>query len=55
MMKSKTNKKGYQQPKVEQVKLDIEISLAMSSTPPPNPQMPQAPGGFIQKIFKFGA
>lgn len=53
-MKSKTTKKGYQQPKVEQVKLDIEISLVMTSPPPPNPQMPQMPEGWVQKIFKFG-
>ncbi len=54
-MKTNPTKKGYLQPKVEQIKLDTEISLAMSSIPPPNPQMPQFPGGFLQKIFKFGA
>jgi hypothetical protein len=57
-MKTNPTKKGYQKPKVEQIQLDIEISLVMSS--PPNdpwsssPQNPNnIPGGFIQKIFKF--
>jgi hypothetical protein len=54
-MKTNPTKKGYQKPKVAQIKLDTEISLVMTSPPPPNPQMPQAPGGLIQKIFKFGA
>lgn len=52
-MKGKTIKKGYQQPKLEQIKLDTEISLVMTSPPPPNPQMPQVPGGLVQKIFKL--
>jgi hypothetical protein len=59
-MKSKNTKKSYQAPKVEQIQLDTEISLVMTS--PPNdpwsssPQNPNnLPGGFIQKIFKFGA
>ncbi len=59
-MKTNPTKKGYQKPKVEQVQLDIEISLVMCS--PPNdtwsssPQNPNnIPGGFIQKIFKSGA
>jgi hypothetical protein len=57
-MKSKNTKKSYQAPKVEQIQLDTEISLVMTS--PPNdpwsssPQNPNnLPGGFIQKIFKF--
>jgi hypothetical protein len=59
-MKSNHTKKSYQAPKVEQIQLDTEISLVMTS--PPNdpwsssPQNPNnLPGGFIQKIFKFGA
>ncbi|MEY5000094.1 MAG: hypothetical protein RLZZ211_130 [Bacteroidota bacterium] len=57
-MKTNSIKKSYQQPKVEQVQLDTEISLVMTS--PPNdpwsssPQNPNnAPGGFIQKVFKI--
>ena len=52
-MKSNNTKKTYQAPKLEQVKLDIEISLVMTSPPPPNPQMPQMPEGWVQKIFRF--
>ena len=51
-------KKVYVAPSLEQVQIDIEISLVMSSPPPPHPQMPQMPGnwpeGIVQKIFKFG-
>ena len=59
-MKTNPTKKGYQKPKVEQVQLDIEISLVMSSAPndpwSSSPQNPNnIPGGLIQKIFKFGA
>jgi hypothetical protein len=50
-MKSKTSKKNYQAPKIEQVKLDTEISLVMTSPIPPNP-MPPIPG-YNSKIFKF--
>ncbi|MEN9699761.1 MAG: hypothetical protein RLZZ301_959 [Bacteroidota bacterium] len=54
-MKQKTNKKNYQAPKIEQVKLDTEISLVMTSpVVPSNPGgMPQIPE-YVQKIFKFG-
>lgn len=50
-------KKKYQTPQIEQVKLDTEISLVMSSAPndpwasPQNPS--NSPGGFIQKLFRF--
>jgi len=57
-MKSNNTKKSYQAPQVEQIKLDIEISMVMTSPPPPNPQMPQNPyldpSGFVQKIIRFG-
>jgi hypothetical protein len=52
-MKTNPTKKGYQKPKVEQIKLDTEISLVMTSPPPPNPQMPQMPEGWVQKIFRL--
>jgi len=52
-MKSNKTKKSYQAPQVEQIKLDIEISMVMNSPPPPNPQMPQMPEGWVQKIFRF--
>lgn len=45
-------KKVYVAPSLEQVQLDIEISLVMSSLPPPHPQMPQMPEGWVQKIFR---
>jgi hypothetical protein len=51
-MKTNPTKKGYQQPKVELIKLDIEISLVMNSPPPPHPQMPLIPEGWVQKVFK---
>ena len=38
---------------LQQVKLDIEISMVMTSPPPPNPQMPQMPEGWVQKIFRI--
>jgi hypothetical protein len=47
-------KKTYKVPTIERVALDTQISLVMSSVPGP-PMMPEDPGGFIQKIFKFGA
>lgn len=50
----KSLKKSYVAPKLEQVQLDTEISLVLNSPPPPNPQMPQMPEGWVQKIFKFG-
>jgi hypothetical protein len=53
IMKSNKTKKSYQAPQVEQIKLDIEISMVMNSPPPPNPQMPQMPEGWVQKIFRF--
>jgi len=57
-MKSNNTKKSYQAPQVEQIKLDIEISMVMTSPPPPNPQMPQNPyldqSGFVHKIIRFG-
>lgn len=46
-------KKPYVTPKLEQVQLDTEISLVLNSPPPPNPQMPQMPEGWVQKIFKL--
>ena len=56
-MKSNNTKKSYQAPQVEHIKLDIEISMVMTSPPPPNPQMPQNPyldpSGFVQKLFRF--
>ena len=48
-------KRAYATPSVEQVKLDTEISLVMSSEVPENPggsgmaPVPQ----FVQKIFKL--
>jgi hypothetical protein len=59
MKKQKTTikaqvKKTYQGPTIERITLDTDIALVMSSVPGP-PMMPEAPGGFIQKIFKFGA
>ena len=58
-MKSKNTKKSYQAPKVEQIQLDIEISLVMTSPPiePPNwygPNPNNDPTGFVQKILRFG-
>ena len=50
---SPADKKTYQSPEVEQISLDTEISLVMTSPPPPNPQMPQMPEGWVQKIFKL--
>ncbi len=61
-MKKKNNlnnsKRIYQAPEIEQVKLDTEISLVMTS--PPNdpwsssPQNPNnLPTGFVQKLFRF--
>ena len=50
--KLKPLKKVYVAPSLEQVQLDIEISLVMSSPPPPQPQMPQMPEGWVQKIFR---
>lgn len=49
-----STKRNYVAPKVEQIQLDTEISMVMTSAPPPNPQMPQMPEGFIQKIIRFG-
>lgn len=46
-------KRVYQQPKIEKVKVDTDISLVMMSGPPQNPWMPENPE-FIQKVFKFG-
>jgi hypothetical protein len=52
------SKRAYTTPRVEQVKLDTEISLVMTSGPVgdpesiqqgPNSPMPQ----FVQKIFKL--
>jgi hypothetical protein len=59
MKKQKTTikaqvKKTYQGPTIERITLDTDIALVMNSVPGP-PMMPEAPGGFIQKIFKFGA
>ena len=57
-MQAKT-KRAYATPSVEQVKLDTEISLVMSSEVPENPGMaPQNPNynpmpQFVQKIFKL--
>jgi len=53
----KTTKKVYSSPKVEQIKLDTEISLVMTSvdndnsstTPPPEFLI----GNPVQKIFKL--
>jgi hypothetical protein len=53
----KTTKKAYSSPKVEQIKLDTEISLVMTSvdndntstTPPPEFLI----GNPVQKIFKL--
>jgi len=57
-MKSNHTKKSYQAPQVEQIKLDTEISLVMTSEVPPHPGMPQNPNNdpahFIQKILRFG-
>ena len=60
-MKKKNNlsksKRIYQAPEIEQVKLDTEISLVMTS--PPNdpwasPQNPSnTPGGFIQRVIRI--
>jgi hypothetical protein len=47
-------KKAYQVPTIERIALDTDIALVMSSVPGP-PMMPEAPGGLIEKIFKFGA
>ena len=56
-MKSNNTKKSYQAPQVEQIKLDTEISLVMTSQIPPHPGMPQNPNndptGFVQKLFRF--
>lgn len=60
VMKSNHTKKSYQAPKVEQIQLDTEISLVMTSPPPvepptwygPNPN--NDPTGFVQKILRFG-
>ena len=51
------SKRAYTTPRVEQVKLDTEISLVMSSVPE-NPGMMQNPNNnpmpqFVQKIFKL--
>lgn len=59
MKKEKTStkaqvKKTYKVPTIERIALDTEIALVMNSVPG-QPMMPEAPGGFIQKIFKFGA
>jgi len=48
-----SNKKRYVAPTLEHIALDTEISLVMTSPPPPNPQMPQIPGGWVEKVFKF--
>jgi hypothetical protein len=47
--KVEVKKRTYQQPKVESVKLDTEISLVMNSAIPENPM-----GGNISKLMKFG-
>ena len=58
VMKSNHTKKSYQAPKVEQIQLDTEISLVMTSPPidpnwyGPNPN--NDPAGFVQKILRFG-
>ena len=53
----KSLKKSYVAPKLEQVQLDTEISLVMTSPPPGNPpgmpQIPNMPEGYVQKIFKL--
>ena len=57
MKKQKTTiqaqvKKTCQAPTVERIALDTDIALVMSLVPG-QPMMPEAPGGFIQKIFKL--
>jgi hypothetical protein len=52
------SKRAYMAPRVEQVKLDTEISLVMTSGPVGDPEMPQNPNNnpmpqFVQKIFKL--
>lgn len=49
--KLSSEKKVYQMPVVERIAIDTEIALSMVSVPP-NPQMPQMPEGWVQKIFK---
>lgn len=53
-------KRAYTTPSVEQVKLDTEISMVMTSSQTPfgDPEMPQNPNNnpipqFVQKIFKL--
>jgi hypothetical protein len=48
-------KKKYQQPKMEVVRLDHDIALAMMSSNDPPIDPSQIPGmtEYVQKIFKF--
>jgi hypothetical protein len=48
-------KRAYTTPRVEQVKLDTEISLVMTSDPGQfgDPEAPAIPPTFIQKLFKI--
>ena len=49
-----TAKKTYKAPKIERIRLDNEISLALESTPPTGPGEPtsQAPEYFNNDPFK---
>jgi hypothetical protein len=48
-------KKPYAAPQLEYVQIDTEIALVMDSNNSNNTPTEIIPGGFIQKIFKFGA
>jgi hypothetical protein len=48
-------KKPYAAPQLEYVQIDTEIALVMDSNNINNTPTEILPGGFIQKIFKFGA
>lgn len=49
-------KKPYSAPQLEYVQIDTEIALVMdSNNQNQGPPEEFIPGGYIQKIFKFGA
>jgi hypothetical protein len=53
-MKTTNKKRNYTKPKVEQIKLDNEISVFMASTPPGDPTFGQAGSeNFNTDPFKF--
>lgn len=56
--KQTKSKKVYQSPKIQQVNLDVEISLVMMSSnePPVDPTLfdPSLIPTTVNKIFKFG-